>query len=502
MTRRSRPAALPLLLSCVAATAVLAASGAAASGPGASLERCQGAVRKAGAKYVQGTQKAVASCLGRVATEVLKRDAGAVDGALATCSAAFHKLGRTDGRSLADKLASDVTASCAPAPASAHTLGDLLGQLPTGAAQPLFVKQNLDDLCRRFGGDGSVDDLGEWIACVRGAHDCAIRQAIATEFPRAAEWLAAVATALPASDARNAAIAFEAGIDGASDDGVPDLQCGSACGDGVRGAGEQCDGADLGGASCATMGFASGTAACTADCALDVSGCSPGVLATGQQRCFGGTTATPLEIPCAGTRQDGDKRTGLPLAYLDNGDGTITDLNTRLTWEKKSDDDSLNDKDRRFPWAGRCAGDGATLCTEDASCATAGGPCENADSETPHPDGLTAFEWLAALNAASFAGHSDWRLPNARELETLVDRDRFSPVVAAVFDASCGPESIGNPPCTVLTCSCTVPGVYWTSSTYVSVPSFAWAVFFNDGVVSGRPKDGGLELVRAVRGGS
>lgn len=501
MTRR--PATLaPLLLCCIVVTLAFAAHVAAASAPGASLERCQAAVRKAGARYVQGTQKAVATCLGRVATDVLKRNAGDVGGALAACTAAFHKIGRTDGRSLADKLAGDVTASCAPAPANAHTLGDLLGELPTGAPQPLFVRQNLDDLCRRFGGDGSVDDLGEWLACVRGAHDCAVRQAIATEFPRAAEWLEAVVTALPASGARDAAIALEAGIDGASDDGVPDLQCGTACGDGVRRAAEQCDGSDLGGATCEALGFASGTIACAADCSLDVSGCTPGVLATGQQRCFGGTAGAPLEIPCTGTQQDGDTRTGQALAYVDNGDGTITDGNTRLVWEKKSDDGSLHDKDRRFPWAGRCAGDDATLCTSDASCAVAGGPCENADSETPHPGGLTAFEWLAALNAASFAGHSDWRLPNARELETLVDRDRFSPVVAPVFDANCGPESIGNPSCTVLTCSCTVPGVYWTSSTYVNVPSFAWGVFFNDGVVSGRPKDGALELVRAVRGGS
>ena len=32
---------------------------------------------------------------------------------------------------------------------------------------------------------------------------------------------------------------------------------------------------------------------------------------------------------------DGDLRLGAPFRYQDNGDGTITDLNTGLMWEKK-----------------------------------------------------------------------------------------------------------------------------------------------------------------------
>src|ERR1700728_2079523 len=32
---------------------------------------------------------------------------------------------------------------------------------------------------------------------------------------------------------------------------------------------------------------------------------------------------------------DGDIRAGAPLSYRDNGDGTITDKNTHLIWEKK-----------------------------------------------------------------------------------------------------------------------------------------------------------------------
>ncbi|EDM81827.1 hypothetical protein PPSIR1_05153 [Plesiocystis pacifica SIR-1] len=49
---------------------------------------------------------------------------------------------------------------------------------------------------------------------------------------------------------------------------------GSECGNGTIEAPEECDALDLGGASCASLGFASGQLACTADCMLDTSDCS------------------------------------------------------------------------------------------------------------------------------------------------------------------------------------------------------------------------------------
>src|SRR5438094_9253656 len=43
---------------------------------------------------------------------------------------------------------------------------------------------------------------------------------------------------------------------------------------------------------------------------------------------------------------DGAIQAGAPLSYTDNGDGTITDNNTGLVWEKKSADGSIHDMDR------------------------------------------------------------------------------------------------------------------------------------------------------------
>jgi hypothetical protein len=51
------------------------------------------------------------------------------------------------------------------------------------------------------------------------------------------------------------------------------------CGNGVREGTEQCDGADLGAATCASLGFVSGTLACTGNCTYDTSGCT-GVACT------------------------------------------------------------------------------------------------------------------------------------------------------------------------------------------------------------------------------
>jgi hypothetical protein len=46
------------------------------------------------------------------------------------------------------------------------------------------------------------------------------------------------------------------------------------CGDGVREGGEACDGADLGGATCAGEGFVAGTLGCDAGCGLDTTACT------------------------------------------------------------------------------------------------------------------------------------------------------------------------------------------------------------------------------------
>jgi hypothetical protein len=71
--------------------------------------------------------------------------------------------------------------------------------------------------------------------------------------------------------------------------------CGGRCGDGTRTAGEACDGNDFGGQGCADLGFHTGRLACSADCQrVDTSACTgtcgDGVR-NGPEVCDGGDTA-------------------------------------------------------------------------------------------------------------------------------------------------------------------------------------------------------------------
>lgn len=233
------------------------------------------------------------------------------------------------------------------------------------------------------------------------------------------------------------------------------------CGDGMRTGSEQCDGADLGGASCAGLGYAlGGTLRCTSVCELDTLPCVRRSPSTGQSTCW---DANGAAMPCAGTGRDGDVQAGGPLSYVDNGDGTITDVNTGLMWEKKSYDGGIHDKNAGYSWDG-------------------------------------AFAFAAMLNTTSFAGHSDWRVPNIKELTSIVDHEVASPgpTVAPAFDTGC---ALG---CTVTTCSCT-SNLYYVSSTSFQRIQFGEGyrldVYFTTGDIQENFK-GVPWGVRAVRGGS
>jgi hypothetical protein len=65
---------------------------------------------------------------------------------------------------------------------------------------------------------------------------------------------------------------------------TPAVQGSSFCGDGTVDAGEDCETGDLGGATCASVGFSNGgVLACGPDCAFDTSGCArAGLPVTGQ----------------------------------------------------------------------------------------------------------------------------------------------------------------------------------------------------------------------------
>ena len=103
-----------------------------------------------------------------------------------------------------------------------------------------------------------------------------------------------------------------------------------------------------------------------------------------------------------------------------------------------------------------------------------GSSCTGSATENTHE---------AALQPAQ-AQTGGWRLPNIKELASIVDRSRKSPAI----DPAAFPT--------------TPPGFFWTSSPYVGNSDKAWFVDFYDGSVYGNfntSKRYGSNYVRLVR---
>ena len=148
------------------------------------------------------------------------------------------------------------------------------------------------------------------------------------------------------------------------------------------------------------------------------------------------------------TCQDGIPASNPDSIYIAHGDGTVTDTRTGLMW-----------KQCREGYGG-------------ASCAADGG--------------TTSFDWQAALthaNGHTFAGHSDWRLPNLKELRSLVEECRSNP---AINDA-------------IFPNATTSSSVVWSGSPVAGYPNLAWHVYFSYGNAYSyyRGLGGHVRLVRA-----
>ena len=140
------------------------------------------------------------------------------------------------------------------------------------------------------------------------------------------------------------------------------------------------------------------------------------------------------------TGDDGYYQAGISLNYTDNGNGTITDNATGLMWAKDGNGTGCN------------FGNQANYSS--------------------------AVLWAQGL---VWAVHRDWRLPNRRELESLVDAGRNSPAINPIF-------------------SNTKLGYYWSSTLQNSNPTGAWVVDFAAGDVVVNPTTNNY-CVRVVRGG-
>ena len=175
--------------------------------------------------------------------------------------------------------------------------------------------------------------------------------------------------------------------------------------------------------------------------------------------------------------------------YVNNMDGTLTDLKTCLMWEMKTGtvgsavDCSMttcsdpHDVNNGYQW---CSGTFPATCT---------------NSSNP-PDGGVFTDFLQRVNGQlcatstcpGFGGHSDWRVPTLAELQTILDLTQpgcgvFSPTGTCI-DPAFGPSRAST----------------WSASTNAANADNAFAINFDIGNTAMGVKTTSI-VVRAVRGG-
>ena len=144
----------------------------------------------------------------------------------------------------------------------------------------------------------------------------------------------------------------------------------------------------------------------------------------------------------------------------------IRDNVTGLIWEAKTDDGSIHDRDNRYTWY-------------DSNPLTNGGDAGLSG------EGTDTEDFINSLNAGSFGGFADWRLPTVYELSFLVDRGEFDPAVEPLFFPDLPEDSWTY--------------YYWSSTTRTTDSSLAWLTSFMYGRNLSGAKSS-LMYVRAVRG--
>jgi len=177
---------------------------------------------------------------------------------------------------------------------------------------------------------------------------------------------------------------------------------------------------------------------------------------TGQTKCYDAYSEQPC--PVAGfPGQDGDNQAGTALPnprFTTNGDTTVTDNLTGLIWGP----------------------DANLMPTRDAGY--------DADSTD---DGRvywgTALNYMEKLNTESYLGFNDWRLPNVKELQSLIDCGQVSPALPS-----------GHPFTNVQS------HLYWSSTTYASDAHYVWIFDMNFCGMHSTGKTGTI-YVWPVRGG-
>lgn len=167
----------------------------------------------------------------------------------------------------------------------------------------------------------------------------------------------------------------------------------------------------------------------------------------------------------AATNSNTDGKLGFSFTSVTGG--CVQDSVTGLMWEKKTTDGGLRDWNK-------------TYTNFSASY----------DPILQYGTSTDASGFVTAVNATNLCGYSDWRLPTADELQSIVD---YSKGQYLTIDTNWFPDTKGDVYYSTATS-------YWTSSPSVGSPSGAWVVFFSDGTIGGNYRNHTI-YVRLVRAG-
>jgi hypothetical protein len=165
---------------------------------------------------------------------------------------------------------------------------------------------------------------------------------------------------------------------------------------------------------------------------------------------------------------------------------TVADTATGLLWERKTTTGDVHDVFNTYTWS---------------TTGTAA-------------DGTAYTVFLAGLNGASFAGHTNWRLPFISELQSILVGSGVTTVANAdPPDTASGANATGQPTtCSAAPCidpdfaavgGPTLSAGYWSASTFAAIPTLAWFAGFDFGGVGiSNFKTVDTLFLRAVRAGS
>jgi hypothetical protein len=176
----------------------------------------------------------------------------------------------------------------------------------------------------------------------------------------------------------------------------------------------------------------------------------PSLPSTGQSVCY---DAAGRAIPCtdaAAPGQDGayrDRCGDSAEPRFTASEATVTDGCTGLEWRR------VTTGAPAVKWLEALATAGALILAADGTWVT---------------DPAEAMQHGGVL-------HDDWRLPDAREIESIVDYGRAGPATSPAFAV----DSAG----------------YWTSTTFADQPDAAWCINFYDGATEPIPKVASLKVV-------